>query len=169
MKQAQMMVARQLRVDNGLSVKAIAQRVGVSVSSVSRWVKDIELTEEQQTRLIQRSLDSVKLIRARQVRSELCLAARRGAQEEGRAQARLRDPDHMAGCVLYWAEGSKKANKGRPGARERASSSNTGSAALRSQRPVSRSISLGLLRSTAGSQAPNGRGKIRRIGSSPHG
>src|SRR3954451_14924427 len=40
--------ARQLRRDEGASIKEIARRVGVSVSSVSTWVRDIELTAEQQ-------------------------------------------------------------------------------------------------------------------------
>ncbi len=38
--------ARSLRT-SGLSLNAIRQRVGVSKSSVSKWVRDIELTEEQ--------------------------------------------------------------------------------------------------------------------------
>lgn len=32
------------------------------------------------------------------------------AQEEGRIYARLGDPLHAAGCMLYWAEGSKHRN-----------------------------------------------------------
>jgi len=31
-------------------------------------------------------------------------------QREGRERARGRDPLHMAGCMLYWAEGSKERN-----------------------------------------------------------
>jgi hypothetical protein len=36
--------------------------------------------------------------------------ARRVYQEEGRALARLGDPFHAAGCMLYWAEGEKRRN-----------------------------------------------------------
>jgi hypothetical protein len=37
-------------------------------------------------------------------------AIRRGFQEEGREAARRQDPLHLAGCMLYWAEGSKSRN-----------------------------------------------------------
>ena len=39
--------ARTLRREQGQSIKEIARAVGVSTSSVSHWVRDIELTEEQ--------------------------------------------------------------------------------------------------------------------------
>jgi hypothetical protein len=32
-------------------------------------------------------------------------------QQEGRERARRGDPIHMAGCMLYWAEGSKQRNR----------------------------------------------------------
>lgn len=35
---------------------------------------------------------------------------RRKYQEEGRRRARKSQPLHQAGCMLYWAEGSKKRN-----------------------------------------------------------
>ena len=35
---------------------------------------------------------------------------RRAYQEEGRAQALGGDPLHQAGCMLYWAEGTKNRN-----------------------------------------------------------
>jgi hypothetical protein len=35
---------------------------------------------------------------------------RRQYQEEGRRKARERDPLHIAGCMLYWAEGTKGKN-----------------------------------------------------------
>ncbi|HEX7144011.1 MAG TPA: hypothetical protein VF225_01770, partial [Gaiellaceae bacterium] len=43
--------ARELPRQQGMSMKAIATEVGASLSSVSRWVRDVELTEEQQTTL----------------------------------------------------------------------------------------------------------------------
>jgi transcriptional regulator with XRE-family HTH domain len=36
--------ARRLRRDEGLSLKEIALQLGVAKSSVSHWVRDIELT-----------------------------------------------------------------------------------------------------------------------------
>jgi hypothetical protein len=38
------------------------------------------------------------------------LARRREAQAEGRAHARRTEPRHFAGCMLYWAEGSRNRN-----------------------------------------------------------
>jgi hypothetical protein len=38
-------------------------------------------------------------------------AERRQYQEHGRSLARRSDPQHAAGCMLYWAEGSKSRNQ----------------------------------------------------------
>jgi transposase len=48
--------ARRLRREEGASIKDIACRVGVSVSSVSLWVRDIELTPEQHAALLSRNV-----------------------------------------------------------------------------------------------------------------
>lgn len=98
-------MARHLRAIEGRSVREVAQLVGVSQSSASLWVRDIDLTDEQRTTLVARA-------RARRngSRSDHYRAKRLSAQTEGRAKARLADPDHAAGCMLYWAEGSKSRN-----------------------------------------------------------
>ena len=51
MKTEERFLARQLRKEEGLSIGKIASRLGVSKSSVSLWVRDIELTNEQWNRL----------------------------------------------------------------------------------------------------------------------
>jgi len=43
--------ARKLRRENGLPIKVIAAELGVSPSSVSRWVRDVELSAEQEAAL----------------------------------------------------------------------------------------------------------------------
>lgn len=92
----------------GASIREIEQVLGVSRSSASRWVRDIELTPEQRALLVARSrLGPVvaaerKAARARELRRE--------HQEEGRQLARERDGSYAAGCMLYWAEGSKGRN-----------------------------------------------------------
>jgi transcriptional regulator with XRE-family HTH domain len=43
--------ARRLRRERGLPIKTIAAMVGVSSSSVSRWVRDVELTPAQEAAL----------------------------------------------------------------------------------------------------------------------
>lgn len=96
--------ARQLRL-GGMPVKRIAEQLSVSVSSVSIWTRDIELTPEQR---------AANLARAGANRgaawSERYRRQRREFQEEGRRRARLSEPLHVAGCMLYWAEGSKHRN-----------------------------------------------------------
>jgi uncharacterized protein YjcR len=42
--------ARRLRRQEGIPLKRIAKRLGVSVSTVHSWTRDIELTPEQQER-----------------------------------------------------------------------------------------------------------------------
>jgi hypothetical protein len=46
-KTAERLEARRLRAAEGCSIREIAQRVGVSRSSASLWVRDVELTPPQ--------------------------------------------------------------------------------------------------------------------------
>jgi transposase-like protein len=99
--------ARRLRREEGESIKAIARRVGVSVSSVSVWVRDIELTGPQTARLQARNPYYNSQFPAWRANAERARERRRGYQAEGRALARLGDANHAAGAMLYWAEGDK--------------------------------------------------------------
>jgi transcriptional regulator with XRE-family HTH domain len=103
--------ARELRAERGYSIKQIAALLRVSTSSVSLWVRDIELTEAQHEALRQRSAiyDGQRLGRA--VSSSRRRAERCAYQEEGRALARRGDLRHAMGCMLYWAEGTKARNQ----------------------------------------------------------
>jgi hypothetical protein len=93
-----------------MSIGAIAERLGVSKSSVSLWVRDIPLSAEQEAAL--RANDPVRNGRqiGTQVYQEGCRHRRLEAQAHGRAVARAGDPVHRGGCMLYWAEGSKTRN-----------------------------------------------------------
>jgi DNA-binding transcriptional regulator YdaS (Cro superfamily) len=92
----------------GCSVKEIAATLGVARSSASVWVRNVPLGPEQRAALIYRSrlgpvvAGELKAARAREVR--------RGHQSEGRRLARERDSSYAAGCMLFWAEGSKARN-----------------------------------------------------------
>ena len=97
-----------MRLDQGLSVKAIASALGVSTSSVSRWVRDIELTHPQ--RLALRARDRGDRVRAGQRHTERARLRRAAWQEDGRRYARRGRVRHMAGCMLFWAEGSRSRN-----------------------------------------------------------
>jgi transcriptional regulator with XRE-family HTH domain len=110
MKNVEREQARRLRRDRGLSIKEIADRVGVSKSSVSYWVRDIELMPAQQDALRQKNRAYGPQALSRSALVERRRAQRIEAQEEGRLYARLGDPLHTAGCMLYWAEGAKHRN-----------------------------------------------------------
>jgi hypothetical protein len=100
-----------MRRSEGRSIKEIARLVGVSASSVSLWVRDIELTVEQHAELqVRNRLHN----RQRLARAAMIAKARRKrvkAQAEGRRRARSAGRLYVIGCMLYWAEGSRTRNK----------------------------------------------------------
>jgi transcriptional regulator with XRE-family HTH domain len=102
--------ARRLRREHGLALRTIAERLGVSKSSVSIWVRDIELTPAQEAALLASNPIRNGQLRGMQVRRDRCREDRIAAQQHGRQRVRLGDPAFIAGCMLYWAEGSKSRN-----------------------------------------------------------
>lgn len=103
--------ARRLRREQGLPIKVIAASVGVSSSSVSRWVRDVELTEAQ-TAALRNANPIYNRQRSGTARSSANARARRvAAQQEGARLARAGDPLHQIGCMLYWAEGARNRNQ----------------------------------------------------------
>jgi transposase-like protein len=105
MKTAEREQARKLRREEGRSVKELAALLGVSRSSISLWVRDIDLTDEQRAGLRRRSGGG--RIEGSQTNAARALARRRQAQASGREAAREGNVLHAAGCMLYWAEGSR--------------------------------------------------------------
>jgi hypothetical protein len=93
-----------------MAMKAIARELGVSVGSVSVWTRDIALTEQQKAALAERNHRFSGQTRGHYERSQNARLRRLISQLQGRAVARRRDPRHQAGCMLYWAEGSKSKN-----------------------------------------------------------
>lgn len=102
--------ARRLRRDEGASIKEIARRVGVSKSSVSYWVRDIELTDEQSAEFLRRNPAYNRQVNGSGVQAARRRAERVAYQLEGRRLAQLGNEMHAAGCMLYWAEGEKARN-----------------------------------------------------------
>lgn len=96
-----------------MPIKRIAERLRVSPSSVLNWTKDIELTPEQTHRNQfgpggpQNPEHVAKRVASWRAKNH---EKRRSHQDEGRRRAREMDPLHSAGCMLYWAEGSKHRN-----------------------------------------------------------
>lgn len=90
-----------------MSVKEIARTVGVAPSTVSLWVRDVPLTAEQLESLRQRNPAYNRQLRGATRNAERGRARRLEYQDEGRRLAALRNPLHVAGAMLYWAEGDK--------------------------------------------------------------
>jgi hypothetical protein len=104
--------ARRLR-HSGLPYKRIAALLGVSVASAHLWTKDIELTAEQKAHNLRgpRGPQNPEHVRRRaRAWAARCQQARERSQQEGREAAREGNPLHLAGCMLYWAEGAKRRN-----------------------------------------------------------
>jgi hypothetical protein len=92
----------------GWSIKKIASHVNVAKSSVSVWVRDIALTEEQKLGLEQNVRKGV--LKSIQTKIKNCREIRNKYQSEGKEHAKNLNPLHLAGCMLYWAEGGKDKN-----------------------------------------------------------
>jgi AcrR family transcriptional regulator len=111
MKTAERDMARRLRREEGLSIRDIERRLGVARSSVSLWVRDIELTREQQEALLARNRARTRQLAGNAIVAAKARHRRASAQKQGRLLAGSGDPLHVAGCMLFWAEGSKNRNK----------------------------------------------------------
>jgi hypothetical protein len=95
---------------SGASIGAIHAALPVAKSTISVWVRDIPLDDEHR-----RALEAANpAVNGRQVGqrawSRACRDERQRAQAHGRALARVGDPLHCAGCMLYWGEGTKERN-----------------------------------------------------------
>jgi hypothetical protein len=110
-KLAERELARRLRREQGLPIKEIAADVGVSSSSVSRWVRDVELTAAQAAALRDRNPIYNRQRSGTAQSSANARAKRVAAQQAGVAMAHAGDPLHQMGCMLYWAEGSRSRNQ----------------------------------------------------------
>jgi hypothetical protein len=111
-KPAEREQARALRLE-GQPFRKIAAALGVSVSSAHLWTSDIALSAAQAEFNLRGPggpLNPDRAHRAAITWSRKCAERRVEYQEEGRRRARMSDALHLAGCMLYWAEGSKARN-----------------------------------------------------------
>jgi hypothetical protein len=90
-----------------MSVKEIARMVGVAPSTASVWVRDIALTEDQLDSLRERNPAYNRQLRGANRNAETARALRCTFQDDGRERARQAGTLHVAGTMLYWAEGDK--------------------------------------------------------------
>jgi len=108
MKFEKQLEAQKLRRE-GKAITYIAKELGVSKSSVSLWVKDIQLTDEQKQQLTSAKSYNFK-DELGEKKKEAALNLRKTYQEEGKQQALTGNLLHCMGCMLFWAEGTKNKN-----------------------------------------------------------
>jgi predicted transcriptional regulator len=108
MKSTERSKARTLR-SNGMSMKDIAKKLGVSKASVSLWVRDVVLSSEQRTKLNSRgfSVDAIekrrinRMANTNQRHSLVIDAAKKEINPISKYELLL------IGSTLYWGEGGK--------------------------------------------------------------
>lgn len=107
MKYDKMLEARRLRASEGLALNEISRRLGVAKSSVSNWVRNINLTNEQIQKLNEQNPLYNRAIDGGKAKSKYYRDLRKSYQQKGREKAKEKTWLHTTGCMLYWAEGSK--------------------------------------------------------------
>ena len=110
MKPEQKQKAKELR-NKGWSYNDIAKKLGVSKSSVSLWVRDIKLTPEQIQKLEQKNPIYNNQLCGASKRQEKAREIRLSYQDAGKLKSKENNLLHHAGCMLYWAEGTKSKNQ----------------------------------------------------------
>lgn len=110
MKEKEKIEARRLRKEEGLPIGEIAEKLIVAKSSVSMWVRDIELTEDQKAVLLNKNPAFNKQFKAAHSAREKALEIRKSFQEEGKRLVKNANSEFIACCMLYWGEGSKNKN-----------------------------------------------------------
>lgn len=94
----------------GLSYREIGQRVNVSRGSLSRWLRDIALTPDQQSRIHQQNLAiRKKFVQYNGQKRAAALAEKERIRTEAAQEVHALSSRELRliGTALYWAEGSK--------------------------------------------------------------
>jgi len=108
MKLQEKKLARKLR-KRGYSIKEICKKTGLAKSSVSLWVRDIELTIKQKQRLSERGIRKEVIEKQRATRLQRENARRQIIIDKAKKNIGylLKRDLFLMGIILYWAEGSK--------------------------------------------------------------
>lgn len=96
----------------GESIKVIASNLGVAVSSVSRWVKNITLTDEQIAKLEERRSSKCSYeaqMAGARANIEKWNSVRKEWRQAG-VELVKRERSFRDACLIYWAEGVKSKN-----------------------------------------------------------
>lgn len=97
----------------GWSMNEIKDKIGVSKSSISLWVRNIQLTDNQKKELSQKGLTKESIERRRATRLGRENARRQIIIDAGEKEINALSEQELKliGTALYWAEGGKK-NRG---------------------------------------------------------
>lgn len=98
-----------LRSELGLSINEILKSVKVSKGTVSRWIQNVPLSQDQTEKLKEKIGHGS--FRASLTHKRLSEERVFSYKEEGRIKAKEKNLLHACSCMLYWAEGHKKNNK----------------------------------------------------------
>lgn len=91
----------------GMSYKEILQKISVSKSTLSLWLRDIPLSKEQQQQLLNKKQQGANrgAKKRQEDRIEKTKIIIKAAEKEAREM--YNNPLFLIGLVLYWAEGDK--------------------------------------------------------------
>jgi len=108
MKLEEKNLARELR-KHGWSLNEIREKVKVSKSSVSIWVRDIELTDAQKQKLSKKGVSKEIIEKQRSTRLKRENARRQNIIDNAKRDIRTLSKNDLflVGVALYWAEGGK--------------------------------------------------------------
>ena len=108
MKLKEKNIARELR-KKGYSLNEIRDKTGFSKTSISGWVRDIELTKAQRQRLTQKGVQKDAIEKRRKTRLERESARRQVIIDKAKKDIKTLSKKDLfiIGTCLYWAEGGK--------------------------------------------------------------
>src|SRR3989338_4787727 len=102
MKYKEKILAVKLR-NKGLSYRAILKKIKVSKSTLSIWLREIELTDEQKNKLLNK-MEKVRYeIAKRKVDMRKKITKEIIAKAEKETALLKKDPLFFVGLALYWA------------------------------------------------------------------
>ncbi len=93
----------------GYAINAIAKELGVAKSSVSLWVRNIQLTERQVNKLKLSPFTNIAIERRRESRLKNENRKRQESISSAQSEVPILDAKNLwlMGVMLYWAEGGK--------------------------------------------------------------
>ena len=100
----------------GLTYSQISERLGISKSTLSYWLKNIKLDKKATSKISKHihSTKIVKLIERNKKKTEIARKKNEAIRKVAKKEAKkfIKDPLFITGLALYWGEGYKKGADG---------------------------------------------------------